>query len=70
MAYQRGSLKKVKKKGGVDWVLRYRVGGKEQTPFVVGLVADFPTVDEAELEVDRLRASRQDQLRRFRHSPD
>jgi integrase len=54
MAYQRGSLKKVKKKEGLKWVLRYRVGGKEQTPLVVGLVADFPTVDEAELEVDRL----------------
>jgi integrase len=54
MAYQRGSLKKVKKKEGLTWMLRYRVGGKEQTPFVVGLVADFPTVDKAELEVDRL----------------
>ncbi|HXY52204.1 MAG TPA: site-specific integrase [Terriglobales bacterium] len=54
MAYQRGSFKKVKKKEGLTWVLRYRVGGKEQTPLVVGLVADFPTVDKAELEVDRL----------------
>jgi integrase len=54
MAYQRGSLKKVMKKEGLTWVLRYRVGGKEQTPLVVGLVADFPTVDKAELEVDRL----------------
>ena len=54
MAYQRGSLKKVKKKEGLTWVLRYRAGGKEQTPFVVGLAADFPTVDKAELEVDRL----------------
>jgi hypothetical protein len=47
MAYQRGSLKKVKKKEGLMWVLRYRVGGSEQTPLVVGLVADFPTEDEA-----------------------
>lgn len=54
MAYQRGSLKKIMKKEGLTWVLRYRLGGKEQTPLVVGLVADFPTVDEAELEVDRL----------------
>lgn len=54
MAYQRGSLKKIKKKEGMMWVLRYRLGGREQTPLVVGLVADFPTVDEAELEVDRL----------------
>ena len=51
---QRGSLKKVKKKEGLTWVLRYRVGGREQTPLVVGLVADFRTLDEAELEVDRL----------------
>jgi len=36
------------------WVLRYRVGGSEQTPLVVGLVADFPTKNEALLEVDRL----------------
>ena len=54
MAYQRGSLKEVKKKEGLTWVLRYRVGGKEQTPLVVGLVADFPTEDEASLEADRL----------------
>src|SRR5215472_11196912 len=54
MAYQRGSLKRVMKKAGLTWVLRYRAGGKEQTPLVVGLVADFPTEDEAELEVDRL----------------
>ena len=54
MAYQRGSLKKVKKKEGLTWVLRHRVGGKEQTPLVVGLVADFPTEDEASLEADRL----------------
>jgi integrase len=54
MAYQRGSFKKVMKKEGETWVLRYRAGGKEQTPLVVGLVADFPTEDEAELEADRL----------------
>jgi hypothetical protein len=54
MAYQRGSLKKIRKKEGMMWVLRYRLVGREQTPLVVGLVADFPTVDEAELEVDRL----------------
>jgi len=54
MAYQRGSLKKAKKKEGLTWVLHHRVGGKEQTPLVVGLVADFPTEDEASLEADRL----------------
>ena len=51
---ERGSLKKVIKREGLTWVLRYRVGGREQTPLVVGLVADFPTEDEALLEVDRL----------------
>ena len=54
MAYQRGSLKKVKRKEGLTWVLRYRTKGKEQTPLVVGLVSDFPTEDKANVEVDRL----------------
>ena len=54
MAYQRGSLKKVKKKKGLTWVLRYRINGVEQTPLVVGLVEDFPTEDDASLEADRL----------------
>src|ERR1022692_2303642 len=54
MAYQRGSLKPVRKKEGMTWVLRYRINGKEQTPLVVGLVSDFPTEDEANVEVDRL----------------
>jgi integrase len=54
MAYQRGSLKKVERKEGVTWVLRYRTNRKEQTPLIVGLVSDFPTEDEANVEVDRL----------------
>jgi integrase len=54
MAYQRGSLKKVKKKKGLTWVLRYRIDGSEQTPLIVGLVEDFPTEDDASLEADRL----------------
>ena len=54
MAYQRGSLKEVMKKEGLTWVLRYRAKGSEQTPLVVGLVADFSTEDEASLEADRL----------------
>jgi integrase len=54
MAYQRGSLKKAKKKKGLTWVLRYRIKGAEQTPLVVGLVANFPTEDDASLEADRL----------------
>lgn len=54
MAYQRGSLKQVKRKEGMTWVLRYRIKGKEQTPLVVGLVSDFPHEDEANVEADRL----------------
>jgi integrase len=54
MAYQRGSLKQVRKKEGLTWVLRYRMNGNEQTPLFVGLVADFPAEDEANVEVDRL----------------
>jgi hypothetical protein len=38
----------------VSWVLRYRSNGKEQTPLIVGLVSDFPSEDEANVEVDRL----------------
>lgn len=38
---ERGSLKKVIKRKGLTWVLRYRVGGREQAALVVGLVADF-----------------------------
>ncbi|MGA9882137.1 MAG: site-specific integrase [Candidatus Acidiferrales bacterium] len=54
MAYQRGSLKKVMKKEGLTWVLRYRMKRSEQTPLIVGVVADFLTKDEASLEADRL----------------
>lgn len=54
MAYQRGSLRKVRTKKGWIWVLRYRVNGAEQTPLVVGLVTDFPTEDDASLEADSL----------------
>src|SRR5580658_2527711 len=54
MAYQRGSFKKVKKKKGLTWVLRYRINGVEQTPLVVGLVSDFPSEDDANAEADRL----------------
>jgi integrase len=54
MAYQRGSLKKVKRKEGLAWALRYRIKGKEQTPLIVGLVAEFPRESDARKEVDRL----------------
>ena len=58
MAYQRGSLKKVHRKEGETWVLRYRVanaGGRRvehNTP--VGLVQKFPKDEDAWREVDRL----------------
>jgi integrase len=58
MAYQRGSLKKVPRKEGETWVLRYRVTAADErrvehiTP--VGLVRDFPKEKDAWREVDRL----------------
>jgi hypothetical protein len=58
MAYQRGSLKKVYRKEGETWVLRYRVanaGGRRvehNTP--IGLVRKFPKDEDAWREVDRL----------------
>ena len=54
MAYQPGSLKKTERKEGLTWALRYRIKGEEQTPLLVGLVIDFPTEDEANVEADRL----------------
>jgi len=47
-------LKKVERKEGLTWVLRYRIDGKEQTPLLVGLVGDFPTEDDSNVEADRL----------------
>jgi len=58
MAYQRGSLKKVQRKEGEIWVLRYRVTGangkrvEHATP--IGLVRQFPKDTDAWREVDRL----------------
>jgi integrase len=58
MAYQRGSLKKVHRKEGETWVLRYRVVSEEgrrvehTTP--IGLVQTFPRGEDAWREVDRL----------------
>jgi integrase len=58
MAYQRGSLKKVPRKEGDTWVLRYRVdaadGRRVENTLPVGLVRDFPTEKAAWREVDRL----------------
>ena len=58
MAYQRGSLKVVRRKEGEIWVLRYRVtnaeGKRVEHGAPVGLVREFPKDRDAWREVDRL----------------
>jgi integrase len=58
MPYQRGSLKKVRRKEGDTWVLRYRVdrgdGRRVENTVPVGLLRDFPTEKAAWHEVDKL----------------
>ncbi len=58
MAYQRGTLKKVLRKNGETWVLRYRVarsdGKRVENVAPIGLVRDFPKDKDAWREVDRL----------------
>src|ERR1700733_7608634 len=57
--YQRGSLKKLPRKGGETWVLRYRVTSAERRVEhirVVGLVRDFPKMNDARREADLLLA--------------
>jgi integrase len=58
MAYQRGSLKKVRRKEGETWLLRFRVtnaeGRRVEHTAHIGLVRDFPKDDDAWREVDRL----------------
>jgi integrase len=58
MAYQRGSLKKVHRKEGETWVLRYRVtnaeGKRVEHIATIGLVREFPKDGDAWREVDRL----------------
>jgi integrase len=58
MAYQRGSLKQVKRKKGLTWILRYRItkadGSRAENSETVGLVNDFPKESDALKEVDRL----------------
>jgi hypothetical protein len=58
MAYQRGSLKKVRRKEGETWVLRFRVtkaeGRRVEHTVPVGLVAKFPKQSDAWHEVDPL----------------
>lgn len=57
MFYQRGSLKKVRRKEGETWVLRFRVtdadGRRVENTLPVGLVRDFPNEKAAWREVDK-----------------
>jgi integrase len=58
MSYQRGSLKKLRRKEGETWVLRYRVtnaeGKRVEHIATIGLVRQFPKDRDAWREVDRL----------------
>jgi integrase len=58
MAYQRGSLKKLRRKEGETWVLRYRVtsadGRRVEHIATIGLVRELPNGRDAWREVDRL----------------
>src|SRR5215831_2667156 len=58
MAYQRGCLKKVCRKEGETWMLRFRVtnteGKRVEHTLPVGLVTKFPKESDAWHEVDRL----------------
>lgn len=58
MSYQRGSIRKEKRKGGKDvWVLRYRAsspdGRRVERTLPIGLVRDFPNEAAAWREADR-----------------
>src|SRR6266481_10132767 len=61
MSYQRGSLKKVKRREGEIWVLRYRVtnsdGRRVENVMPIGLVREFPKDKDAWREADRLELS-------------
>src|SRR5208337_375047 len=58
MSYQRGALRKVRRKAGEMWFLRYRVteagGRRVENTVPVGLVRDFPKEEDVWREVDRL----------------
>ena len=58
MAYQRGSLKKLRRKEGETWVLRFRVvsaeGKRVENILPIGLVREFPKDRDAWRQVDRL----------------
>ena len=57
MPYQRGCLKKVCRKEGETWVLRFRIsnpdGRRVEHTLPIGLVADFPKESDAWREVDK-----------------
>src|SRR5260370_9163138 len=61
MSYQRGSLKKVKRREGEIWVLRYRVtnsdGRRVENVMPIGLVREFLKDKDAWREADRLGLS-------------
>ena len=58
MAYQRGSLRLVSRKGGDVWLLQYRLntadGSRRENTLPVGLLRNLPTEKTAWREVDRL----------------
>ena len=58
MTYQRGALRKIHRKAGEMWLLRYRTtkpdGSRVENTHSVGLVRDFPKEKDAWREVDRL----------------
>lgn len=58
MSYQRGALRKVHRKAGDMWVVRYRVsrsdGKRVENTLPIGLVRDFPKETDARREADRL----------------
>jgi hypothetical protein len=57
MAYQRGCIRKVKRKNGEAWVLRFREdtadGGRRERVVPIGMLRDFPKESDARREVDR-----------------
>jgi integrase len=61
MTYQRGCLKKVPRKEGAFWVLRFRVtnadGRRVENTLPVGFVRDFPKEQDAWREADKLGLS-------------
>src|SRR5664280_1199476 len=58
MTYQRGALRKVRRKAGEIWMLRFRHtqedGRRSELTLPVGLVRDFPKERDAWREIDRL----------------